>query len=142
MVEHLLVIGGSIVALMGAGHAVVTVIDVARPTQFTPIDDSVRESMKSTGLRFARGRTNMWDAWLGFNISHGLGVFIFGAVVIVLGSNCLAPIELSKTVLLAPVVIGLIYFCLAVRFWFYLPAIGIAIATSCFMLAWLLHHPA
>jgi hypothetical protein len=141
MVELFLQVDGSIIALMGAGHAVVTMIDVFRPTQFAPIDDSVRDSMKSTGLRFARGRTSMWNAWLGFNISHGLGVLIFGVIVIVLG-NYLILIEPPKMLLLAPVIIGFVYFYLAVRFWFYLPAIGVSLATVCFIAAWWLYQPA
>lgn len=140
MVELFLKVGGSIIAIMGASHAVVTMIDVFRPTQFTPIDDSVRDSMKSTGLRFARGRTSMWDAWLGFNISHGLGAFIFGVIVVVFG-NYLNLIEPSKMLLLAPVIIGFVYFYLAVRFWFYLPAIGISLAMVCFIAAWWLYQP-
>ena len=115
-------------------------IDVFRPTQFTPIDDSVRDSMKSTGVRFARGRTSMWDAWLGFNISHGLGALIFGIAVVVLGNYPIL-IETSKMLLLLPVIAGLAYFYLAVRFWFYLPAIGISLATACFIGAWWLYQP-
>jgi hypothetical protein len=141
MVELFLQVGGSIIALMGAGHAVVTMIDVFRPTQFTPIDDSVQDSMKSTGLRFARGRTSMWNAWLGFNISHGLGVPIFGVTVVVL-SNYLILIEPPKMLLLAPVIIGFVYFYLAVRFWFFLPAIGISLATVYYIAAWWLYQPA
>jgi len=139
MVELLLKVGGSIIALMGFGHAVITMIDVFRPTQFTPIDDSVRDSMKSTGVRFARGRTSMWDAWLGFNISHGLGALIFGVAVVVL-SNYPILIETSKMLLLLPVIAGLAYFYLAVQFWFYLPAIGISLATACFIGAWWMHQ--
>ncbi|UCD84609.1 MAG: hypothetical protein JSU92_00015 [Deltaproteobacteria bacterium] len=140
MVEIFLIIGGSIIGLMGAVHAVITMIDVFRPTQFTPIDESLRDSMKSTGVCFSRNRLNMWDAWLGFNISHGLGVFTFGVTVIIFG-NYLAQIELSKMLLFAPVIIGLIYFCISVRFWFYLPTIGITIATACFICAWWLYQP-
>jgi len=138
MVEHFLKVGGLIIAIMGAGHAVVTMIDVFRPTQFTPVDESVRDSMKSSRLRFARGRTSMWDAWLGFNISHGLGAFIFGVIVVIFG-NYLTQIGPTKMVLFAPVIIGLIYFVLSVRFSFYLPAIGIGMATTCFISAWWLY---
>jgi len=140
MVEFFLKVGGSIIAFMGAGHAILTVIDVFRPTQFTPLDDSVRDSMESTGVRFARGRTSMWDAWLGFNISHGLGALIFGVIVVFLG-DYLILIEPPKMLLLAPVIIGFIYFYLAVRFWFYLPVIGISLATICFIVAWWLYKP-
>lgn len=120
---------------MGGGHALLSVVDVFRPTQFAPTDDSVRLAMKSTGVRLTKGRANMWDAWLGFNISHGFGVFLFGAAVAWLGLN-LDSVEVARSVLLIPVVIGLVYFVLSVRFWFYAPAVGSAVATACFVAAW------
>jgi hypothetical protein len=135
MVSQLLIIGGAIFAFMGGGHALLSVVDVFRPTQFAPTDDSVRLAMKSTGVRLTRGRANMWDAWLGFNISHGVGVFLFGAAVGWLGLN-MDHVEVARSALVIPVVIGLVYFVLSVRFWFYAPAVGSAVATACFVAAW------
>ena len=127
--------GGAIFALMGAGHALLSVLDVLRPTQFTPTDDSVRLAMQATDVRFTRGRANMWNAWLGFNISHGLGAFLFGAAVGWLGLSW-GQVEVARLALLLPVAIGLVYFVLSVRFWFYAPAVGSAVATACFLAAW------
>jgi hypothetical protein len=60
---------------------------MVRPTFFTPIDDSVRSAMERTGFRFRRlfpgaddVTPTMWRLWLGFNASHGLGVFTSGLV--------------------------------------------------------------
>lgn len=135
MAGQLLIIGGSLFVLMGIVHGSVSFDDVFRPAQFTPLDDSVREAMKATGVRFARGRTSMWDAWLGFNLSHSVGLLIFGAATVWFGVNVrdLAP---SPAVLAIPAVVGLTYFALAVRFWFFAPAIGFAAATACFVIAW------
>jgi hypothetical protein len=135
MVSLLLIIGGFIFTIMGVWHASLSVIDVFRPTQFAPMDDSVRLAMKSTGVRFSGGRANVWDAWLGFNISHGFGMILFGTAAIWLGLN-LEHVEVARAVLAISVVIGLIYFLLSVRFWFYAPAVGSAVATVCFMAAW------
>jgi len=135
MVSQLFIIGGSIFALMGVWHGLLSVVDVFRPTQFAPTDDSVRLAMKSTNVRFSRGRANMWDAWLGFNISHGFGMLLFGAAVTWLGLN-IEHVEVARSVLAIPAAIGLIYFLLSVRFWFYAPAVGSAVATACFVAAW------
>jgi hypothetical protein len=135
MVNQLLIIGGSIFALMGILHGLVAVIDVFRPRQFTPVDDSVQLAMKSTNVRFLKARASMWDAWLGFNISHSLGLFVFGGAIVWLGLS-IAHIEIAKSVLFIPVVIGLIYFFLSVRFWFYAPTLASAVATACFFTAW------
>lgn len=135
MANHLLVIGGAIFALIGGGHALLSIADVFRPRQLSPMDDSVRLAMKSTGVRLTRGGANMWDAWLGFNISHGMGVFLFGAAVCWVGLTW-NTVELARSILMLPVIIGLIYFVLSVRFWFYAPAVGSAIASACFVAAW------
>lgn len=138
VVSQLLIIGGSIFVSMGVVHGLLSVVDVFRPTQFAPVDDAVRLAMKSTNVRFLRARANMWDAWLGFNISHGLGMFIFGAAAAWFGLD-LEHVKVSSAALAIPVVIGLIYFVLSVRFWFYAPAVASSIATACFVAAWWSH---
>ena len=73
MSQYLLITGGTIFSILGLLHALYTICDIYRPKHFAPVDPTVIDQMASTGVRLARGRTNMWDAWLGFNISHGLG---------------------------------------------------------------------
>jgi len=138
MVGPMLILGGFIFVIMGVVHGLLSVIDVFRPTQFTPKDDSVRLAMKSTTVKFLSARANVWEAWLGFNISHSLGMLVFGAAVIWLGLN-LEHFKVTSAALLIPAVIGLIYLLLSVRFWFYAPAVASAIATACFVAAWWSH---
>ncbi len=79
----------------------------------------------------------MWDAWLGFNISHGLGAAVFGALAIVVAvyqGGALA----QPWVLLAMTGVSAIYLAVASRFWFYVPALGIGLATACFAAALML----
>jgi hypothetical protein len=130
-----LIIGGLLFAAMGVVHGLLTALDVRRPTQFTPRDDAVRIAMRSTTIRFFRARTSVWDAWLGFNLSHSLGLFVFGAATVWLGLN-LERVQPSPGLLAMPAVVGLCYVFLAVRFWFYLPALGAAVATACFLATW------
>jgi len=133
-----LVLGGSIFALLGAIHAIYSLMDVRRPRRFAPVDPKVADAMKSTGVRLSRGRGNMWDAWLGFNISHGLGAVFFGVVCIAAGVY-LEALSLPKPVLLIPTLVGLMYFALAVRFWFRVPVVGIGAATAFFFAGWLMY---
>jgi hypothetical protein len=53
--------------------------------------------------------------WLGLNIGHA---------------------EVARGGLTSAVVIGLIYFFLSVRCWFWAPAVASAVATACFTAAW------
>lgn len=127
----LLVVGGSIYVALGALHALWSLADVQRPRRFVPGDREVQDAMRRSTVRVTSGRTTMWDAWLGFNISHGLGAAVFGSVAIVTG--LLRGGEFATPVLMLVVLgVSLIYLVLAVRFWFYLPVAGIGVATACF----------
>jgi hypothetical protein len=124
--------------MLGLIHAIYTIRDLFRPRHLAPMDQAVIHQMASTGVRLARGRTNMWDAWLGFNLSHGLGAVIFGLVCA--GAGVFAhKLALPKVTLLIPVLVGAIYLLLAIRFWFRVPAVGIAIGTGFLFLGWLLY---
>jgi len=136
--QYLLIAGGILFSILGLLHVIYTIGDVYRPRRLAPMDNAVIHQMASTGVRLARGRTNMWDAWLGFNLSHGLGAVIFGLVCV--GAGVFArPLALPKVTLLIPVLVGAIYFLLAIRFWFRVPAIGIAIGTGFLFIGWLLY---
>jgi hypothetical protein len=131
-----LALGGAIFVFLGTIHAIYSLVDVRSPRHFAPVDLKVVDAMKSTGVRLARGRTNMWDAWLGFSISHSLGAVFFGVVCVAAGFH-LEALDLPKPVLLIPTVVGAMYFALAVRFWFREPAMGIGVATALLFAAWL-----
>lgn len=131
----LLIAGGLIFLGMGLVHGLVSAADVIRPSQFAPVDDSVRVAMKSTTVRFLRAGASVWDAWLGFNISHSIGMFIFGAGASWLGLN-LEHLTVPRMALVLPVAIALVYFGLSLRFWFWAPSVSFAAATACFSAAW------
>ena len=136
MSHYLLITGGMVFSILGLLHVIYTIRDIYRPRYLAPLDPAVIDQMASTGVRLARGRTNMWDAWLGFNISHGLGAVIFGLVCI--GAGVFArTLALPRAALLIPVLVGIIYLFLALRFWFRVPAIGIAIGTGFLFMGWL-----
>ena len=134
----LLIAGGAIITLLGLLHAVYTYADIARPRYLVPSKPALREAMMQGGLRLSRDATTMWKAWVGFNFSHSLGVAMFGAACLFLGLDLhsLAP---PRAVLLLPPALGLLYFCLALRYWFSETAICVGIATLCLVSAWLLY---
>jgi len=133
--EPLLIVGGSLFAIFGLLHAVYTLADTYRPRRLVPDDPALIEAMSSTGVRLARGGTTMWKAWLGFNFSHSLGAVLFGSLCIALGVF-LKSLALPKAVLVLPVLVSAIYLLLAVRYWFRVPIIGIAIGTLCLFFGW------
>lgn len=135
--EYFLIGGGLIFAVLGLLHGIYAILDIYHPRRFAPMDPSLIDQMASSGLRIARGRTNMWDTWLGFNLSHSLGLMVFGSVCVYAGVF-LRSLALPKAGLLIPVLVGIVYFLLAIRFWFRVPALGAAIGTVFLFVAWVL----
>lgn len=132
------ILGGSLFGILGLLHAVYTFSDISRPRRLVPDNPAVIQAMSASGVRLARSGTTMWRAWVGFNFSHSLGALMFGAGCVALGL-AMDALALPKAALLAPVAIGLIYLFLAIRYWFRIPAIGIAAGTLCFAIGWLLY---
>lgn len=133
---YFVIVAGAIFCTLGLLHAIFTLIDWHHPRRLAPADRNVVTQMASTGMRLARGRTNMWDAWIGFNFSHSLGAILFGAVCIATGI-AMRSMTVPWPMFAALVLIAAIYEVLALRFWFRIPAIGIAIAGMCVVAGWL-----
>jgi hypothetical protein len=129
-------IAGGIFAFLGALHALFAFLDIRKPRRIVPDDPAVIAAMDRSKLRLSRGGTTVWKTWVGFNFSHSLGLVLFGALCIVIGTglNELAPSALALLMLPA---IGAMYLVLAVLYWFRAPIAGAAIATTCLVVAWL-----
>lgn len=134
----LFAVAGGMYMLAGFSHTLGTLIDVRSPRFFTPTDDRVRQAMIGARVRLAGDRGDMWRAWLGFNISHGLGAFFFGAIV--LGSAFHGGLFSADLVALAPfyLSVAIIYVIVSWRFWFLAPTVGCAIGALLFALGWAL----
>src|SRR5215472_7515298 len=129
MIAVLLIFGGSISCVLGGLHAIYTLLDLRNPRRLVPVDPSVAHAMANSALRLSRGGTDMWRAWIGFNFSHSLGVLLWaGFRINTLPAGIIAVLTL----------VGCIYMVLALLYWFRIPAIGVAIGTSCFAAAWVL----
>ena len=136
MIVFLLIFGGVVFGVLGTLHAVYTLLDVRNPRRLVPADPSVAQVMANSALRLSGGCTDMWRAWIGFNFSHSLGVLLVAGLAFWAGSrfNTL-PVGVIVPVL---TLIGCLYSVLALLYWFRIPAIGVAIGTSCFAAAWIL----
>src|SRR4051812_41889359 len=69
--------------LLGAIHIIYTLIDIKTPRKLVPFDDNVRILMQKSTPKLTR-QTTMWRAWVGFNISHGIGVLFFGLIYFII----------------------------------------------------------
>lgn len=126
----LIVAGASIFGLLGSVHLAYTFFT----DKFLPRDRTLIDAMKSTSPVLTRA-TTMWDAWIGFNASHSLGAIVFAALYLLLAAKHMDILLQSREFVLLGLAAGIAYLCLAHAYWFRIPFIGIAIATSCFAIA-------
>jgi len=131
----LLILGGAVFGVLGGLHAIYTLLDLRKPLRLVPADPSVAQAMANSALRLSRGRTDMWRAWIGFNFSHSLGILLFGALAVWAGFRIKT---LSVGIMPALTLVGCVYLVLCLLYWFRSPAIGVAVGTGCFAVAWIL----
>jgi hypothetical protein len=143
MAESWFIAGTIPLMVAGGAHALGALVDTVRPTFFHPIDTSVRATMEGTGIRLRHmfpggsgSRPSMWRAWLGFNISHGLGIFAFNLLCLLIATYDFTLVEEIGALRPLTIAVSGAYFILSLRFWFYAPAIASGVATACFALAY------
>ena len=83
----LLILGGTVFGVLGALHAIYTLLDLRNPRRLVPVDPSVAQVMANSALRLSGGRTDMWRVWIGFNFSHSPGVLLFAGLAFWTGSR-------------------------------------------------------
>ena len=124
--------------LLGIAHAMHTPRQPNERKGLSPTDPGLAESMARSRIHLT-GRTDMWRAWVGFNLSHSLGAVLFGVVVVLVGRTS-ASFEYNAAVFLPlAVVVSIAYLSLGVAYWFRTPIIGICVSVFLFSAAWLLH---
>ncbi|MGA9876044.1 MAG: hypothetical protein WBQ21_09560 [Solirubrobacteraceae bacterium] len=128
--------------LLGGLHALATLIDTCRLTFFAPTKPGLRSEMEASGIRLREmlpnppgARFSMWRAWLGFNISHGLGAATFGFTMLILALHDSSLVQQISAIEPLTIAVSAVYFLLALRYWFYAPAIGCGLGLGCFIAA-------
>ena len=132
--KYLFILGTLPFILLGAIHILYSVRDTWSPKKLSPYDDSVRVSMQRSTLALTR-QTTMWRAWLGFNISHGIGVLFFGLIYLTLAISDFALITRITLLQYFALTVSVSYLVLSVKFWFHIPTIGSGIGTACFLVS-------
>lgn len=141
--SQVIFVAGTIFPIVaGLGHVVLTLVDVWRPTFFRPPESALISSLVEADLSFRarfpgrrKPRHSMWRAWLGFNLSHGLGVMTFGLVLLVLALDDYDLVRRLDLIQALSIVVPTTYFAVALRFWFWLPALGTGFTAACFAVA-------
>ena len=141
-VHHWFIAGSVPFMLAGAIHVAAALRDVVQPTFFAPVQRSVGHAMKGTGVRFRElfpGGSGLspsiWRAWLGFNLSHGLGTFTFGLLCLIVALHDAELVVRIDALRLLAMLVAAAYVALSLRYWFYAPTIMFGIGAACFAVA-------
>lgn len=127
MTQALLAGAGAIYCGLGVLHAVLT---GARQTRaLSPVETGLRAAMGSAHVRL-HPDLRLWDAWVGFNWSHSLGLLVFGLAILLFAGD-LSPLHRTRVgPLVGIVAIAGIYVAMSVRYWFWVPALATAVAAA------------
>ena len=134
MAQVSVIAGASIFLSLGILHGVLTLQDLSDPHTFTPPDILLRQAMQESSIAI-HPQTNLWKAWLGFNLSHSLGIAMFGGTFLVIGLFYFPLFAQSLWLQSGALLIAATYLILSLKFWFSRPAIGSGIALTCFVIA-------
>ncbi|MDH3232334.1 MAG: hypothetical protein OEQ29_02320 [Alphaproteobacteria bacterium] len=122
--KYVFIAGALPFLLLGSLHIIYTLMDERQPRRLTQRDHDLVKRMRSNTLALTK-ETTVWRAWIGFNLSHGLGVVLFAVAMIYMAALHFEPVRASAPiVLIAAPVIAAIYVGLSIRYWFSIPAIG------------------
>ena len=124
-------VGGAIFCVLGTVHAVYVLMDLQHPRRLVPADPALIAAMAGSRVRLAGNATDMWRAWIGFNLSHSLGALLFGATAIAWPAIASGYAPLAWL----PAAVAAVYLTIGLRYWFRVPSVAIAAATVAFAVA-------
>lgn len=135
--RYLFVAGAVPFVLLGLAHAIATPLQVGQARGLSPTDAGLAKAMSQTPVLLTP-RTNMWLAWVGFNLSHSLGAVFFGTAVLLIGRS--ASSFTAQGGIFGPlaVVVSAAYLVLAIRYWFRTPIVACGVSVVLFVSSWLL----
>jgi hypothetical protein len=96
--------------------------------KFSPTDEQLETAMKQIAPCISRDMT-MWKAWIGFHISHSMGLMLFGLIYGYLAVFRWEVLQTSYFLSGLGLLTLVGYVVLARGYWFKTPLIGLSLAT-------------
>ena len=100
--------------------------------QLIPVDGQLETAMKRVAVRIS-SETTMWKVWVGFNVSHSMGLILFGLIYGYLTVYRWDVLQKSYFLAGLGLVVLVSYVVLARVFWFSDPLIGVSVATLLYL---------
>ncbi len=131
--QYLWEIGSAIIGLMGLLHLRITL----GTNKLFPRNEKLINDMQNTPLLMTEKLT-MWKSWVGFNATHGTGAAFIGIINFYLALNNFSFLSSSQFLLLLTILTVGFYVWVARKYWFKAVLILIAVAWTCFIVAYML----
>jgi hypothetical protein len=126
------IIGALIFLILGIFHGVLTLQDLSNPRTLAPPDQALLQAMQESSI-VIHPQTNLWQAWLGFNLSHSLGLVMFGGTFLAIGLFYFSTFAQILWLKGCAILISTAYLIMSIKFWFRKPAIVSGIGLACFV---------
>ena len=133
--RYLFLAGAVPFIFLGTAHAVFTPLRASDRKPLSPRDPAVTDAMTQAHVVLTR-RTDLWSAWVGFNLSHSLGAVLFGVVVLVVGRSAESFAAQASIFVPLATAIAATYVAIGLAYWFNRPISGCAISLACFVASW------
>jgi len=132
LTKYLYIAGCIPFLILGLLHTAYTIADTYNPKRLIPYKSGVMGLMKASTLALTK-ETDMWRAWVGFNISHGVGLLFFAITLLYFAALHSAFLQGSVFLLTVAPLVALVYLLLSRKYWFRIPAMGSALSLLCFL---------
>jgi len=119
----LVALSAIVIVFLGVVHVYYTVAT----NKFEPRDTDLKGRLEAVSPVLSRHMT-MWKAWIGFNLSHSLGLLFFGAVYGYLAIFRFSVLQHSTLLLVIGALVLSVYAILSKLYWFSGAFRGIALA--------------
>jgi hypothetical protein len=113
---------------------VLTLQDLGNPRNFTPGDAELGAAMRQSTIAFDP-QINLWQAWLGFNLSHSLGLLMFGGAFLYVGIFHSLLFSQSPLLQSCSFLVSAVYLVVSLKFWSSKPTPFLGTYMGCFILA-------
>ena len=135
--RYLFLAAGVVFVLLAVTHVVLTPQRTDEHRGLAPAEQAVAESMARARVRLSDSM-DMWRAWVGFNLSHSLGVGFLGLTILLIGRTSTS--FAYNTALFLPLAIAasLAYLVIALVYWYRGPVIGDGAAVALLVSGWAL----
>ena len=135
--RYLFLAAGVVFVLLAVTHVVLTPQRTDEHRGLAPAEQAVAESMARARVRLSDSM-DMWRAWVGFNLSHSLGVGFLGLTILLIGRTSTSFAYNAALFLPLAIAASLAYLAIALVYWYRGPVIGVGAAVVLLVSAWAL----